>query len=250
MDSHSRLTSAVLLAAQHIDNLPDDIAANVAALKARADQEPSREPEDELAAELERLFGPLADQYADQIILGRQPETQDGENRLLVLLLLALLGASAASITQRATALGVVLSVTDVNTLATRWAQQYTFDAVRGINDTTRRVVSEAVSMYTRTPGMEKADVVKLLEPVFGKRRAEMIATTEITRAYSQAAHITQMEMQQRGIETKEQWVTWRDDRVCPICAPLHNSFDWQAEHPYGPPAHVNCRCWLALVRV
>ena len=146
--------------------------------------------------------------------------------------------------------LGLSLSVTDVNTLATRWAQQYTFDAVRDINDTTRRAISDAISMYTRTPGMEKADVVRLLEPVFGKRRAEMIATTEITRAYSQAAHITQIEMQQRGIETREQWVTWRDDRVCRICAPLHNSYDWQAEHPYGPPAHVNCRCWLALVRL
>lgn len=250
MDTHSLLTSAVLQAAQHVDNLPVDLAVKLATLKARVDQEPSREPEDELAAELERLFGPLADQYADQIVLGRQPETQDSDNRLLVLLLLALLGATAASITQRAAALGITLSVTDINQVATRWAQQYTFDAVRGINNTTRQAISDAISTYTSTPGMDKADVVKLLEPVFGKRRAEMIATTEITRAYSQAAHITQMEMQQRGIETREQWVTWRDDRVCPICAPLHNSFDWQSSFVYGPPAHVNCRCWLALVRV
>jgi len=147
-------------------------------------------------------------------------------------------------------ALGVSLSVTNINQTAGRWAREYTFDAVRGINNTTRQAISDAIGTYTSTPGMDKADVVKLLEPLFGKRRAEMIATTEITRAYSQAAHITQMELQQQGVETKEQWVTWRDDRVCPICAPLHNSFDWQAEHPYGPPAHVNCRCWLALVRV
>lgn len=250
MDIHSSLTSAVLDAAQHIDNLPDELTVKLTALKARADQEPSREPEDELAAELEALFGPLADQYADQIILGQQPATQEQENRLLVLLLLGLLGATAANVAQRAAALGVTLSVTDINATATRWAQQYTFDAVRGINNTTRQAISNAISTYASTPGMNKEDVVKLLEPVFGQRRAEMIATTEITRAYGQAAHITQIELERQGVQTKEQWVTWRDDRVCPICAPLHNSYDWQTDHPYGPPAHVNCRCWLALVRV
>lgn len=249
MDSHSRLTSAVLAAAQHIDNLPADLAANVAALKARADQEPSRDPEDELAAALAGEMGPYMQQVAEQIVNGQPPDTKDMDNRILVLLLLALLGATAANVTQRAAALGVQLSVTSINDAATRWAQQYTFDAVRGINSTTRQAISDAVSMYTRTPGMTKDDVVRLLEPVFGERRARMIAATEITRAYGQAAHIAQIELEQRGVKTKEQWVTWRDDRVCPICAPLHNSFDWQADQPYGPPAHVNCRCWLALVR-
>ena len=80
--------------------------------------------------------------------------------------------------------------------------------------------------------------------------RARMIATTEVTRAYSQAATITQEQMAAQGVQTTTQWVTWRDDRVCPICGPLHNRFDYQAEFPYGPPAHVSCRCWLAVVRV
>ena len=167
------------------------------------------------------------------------------------LLLLGLLGATTASALQRAQALGVELSIDAINRRATQWAQSYTYDMVRGINDTTRRAISDAVSAYTQTPGMTVDDVAALLEPTFGQRRAQAIATTEITRAYSQAATITQQEVAAQGLVTLRQWVTWRDDRVCPICGPLHNTFEdvWQIEQPAGPPAHVNCRCWLALVR-
>lgn len=251
MDTHSQLSDAVLQAAALLPVVPDDLAAQLVALKARQDQEPSREPEDELAAALAGEMGPYMQQVAERIVNGQTPDTKELDDRILVLLLLALLGATAASVMQRAAALGVPLSVTDINQAATRWAQQYTFDTVRGINNTTRQAISDAVSTFTRTPGMTQNDVAMLLEPVFGKRRAQMIAATEITRAYGQAAHIVQDEMRQRGITTREQWITWRDDRVCPICAPLHNTYEdvWKASVPYGPPAHVNCRCWLALVR-
>ena len=121
---------------------------------------------------------------------------------------------------------------------------------MRGINETTRRAISDAVQQYASTPGMTMDDVARLLEPTFGKRRASTIATTEITRAYSQAAQITQSQLANQGVIVKQQWVTWRDDRVCPVCAPLHNSFDWDTSFIFGPPAHVNCRCWLANVRV
>jgi len=42
-------------------------------------------------------------------------------------------------------------------------------------------------------------------------------------------------------------WITTRDDRVCPICEPLHKQWedDWRDTFAYGPPAHPNCRCHL-----
>jgi SPP1 gp7 family putative phage head morphogenesis protein len=249
MDTHSRLTSAVLAAAQLVPDLPTDLAANIAALKARADQEPSRDPEDELAAALAGEMGPYMQEVAEQIVNGKQPDTRNMDDRILVLLLLALIGAATANTLQRGRALGVGLSIDEVNRAASQWAQDYSYNLVRGINDTTRQAIRDAVLRYTTTPGMTVDDVTKLLEPTFGKQRASTIATTEITRAYSQAAHITQSQLADKGVIVKQRWVTWRDDRVCPICAPLHNSFDWDVQFIFGPPAHVNCRCWLESVR-
>ena len=248
MDSHSRLTSAVLQAAKLVDNLPVDLAANIVTLKARMHQEPSREPEDELAAALAGEMGPYMQRVAEQIVNGQQPDTSGMNERILVLLLLGLIGAAASSALQRSTALGIEVNIDDINRAAQGWARDYTFGLVRGINETTRQAISDVVQQYASTPGMTVNDVALLMEPTFGKRRASMIATTEITRAYSQAAQIVHDQMTQSGIASAQQWVTWRDDRVCPICAPLHNSFDWSTEIPDGPPAHVNCRCWLANV--
>lgn len=249
-DLHSQLTNSILQAAQVAPRLPSDLALKLGHLKARADQEPPRDPEDELAQQIEMLFGPLALEYARQIIAGQPPQTKEQEDKLLILLVLALLGASAASVVQRAAALGVPVGIEAINRAASQWAQSYSFELVRGINETTRRAIGDAVSAYARMPGMTEQDVARMLEPVFGQARARSIAATEITRAYSHAAQVTQTELERQGIQTAQQWVTWRDDRVCPLCAPMHNTFDWRATYPYGPPAHVSCRCWLALVRV
>ena len=251
MNPHRQLTDAVLQAASFLPTVPPDLAPGLLALKARVEQEPPREPEDELAAALAGEMGPYMQQVAEQIVNGQQPDTRGMDDRILVLLLLGLLGATTASTLQRSRALGVELSIDTINQRATQWAQSYTYNQVRGINETTQRAISDVVSAYTRTPGMTVDDVAKLLEPTFGARRAQTIATTEITRAYGQAATITQREMQSQGLLTLRQWVTYRDDRVCPICGPLHNTYEdaWQLEFPDGPPAHVNCRCWLAVVR-
>lgn len=42
-------------------------------------------------------------------------------------------------------------------------------------------------------------------------------------------------------------WHTSRDQRVCPICRPLHGRprEEWQTVAPLGPPAHVSCRCFV-----
>lgn len=42
-------------------------------------------------------------------------------------------------------------------------------------------------------------------------------------------------------------WHTSQDDRVCPICRPLHGRprDEWQSVFPLGPPAHPVCRCFI-----
>jgi len=49
-----------------------------------------------------------------------------------------------------------------------------------------------------------------------------------------------------------KQWWTNNDDRVCPICGPLHEevvdideNFVSLGVEYQQPPAHVFCRCWM-----
>jgi len=140
-------------------------------------------------------------------------------------------------------AVGVGLEVGTVNAAALEWARAYTFDLVKGLTETTRKTVSEATSAFLASPDMTRADLEKLLAGAFGERRASAIAVTEVTRASSQAATHYQSELARVGITMKRIWYTLADERVCPICGPLHNQTEdvWAAQFPMGPPAHPNC---------
>ncbi|MHC4445227.1 MAG: phage minor head protein [Planctomycetota bacterium] len=85
---------------------------------------------------------------------------------------------------------------------------------------------------------------------VFSKERADMVAITEITRS------ITMGELAILLVLAQEQnrifltfWYTQLDERVCPVCAPLHSTERafWQLAIPGGPPAHPHCRCYLTM---
>lgn len=86
------------------------------------------------------------------------------------------------------------------------------------------------------------------------RQRAKSIAITETTEAISQGRQAVWEQLEDQGyvdpvVATKE-WITARDERVCPICGPLdglaisvRDSFDTVG----NPPAHVNCRCTMIL---
>lgn len=91
--------------------------------------------------------------------------------------------------------------------------------------------------------------ILGLEEVVFSRERAEMIAVTEVTRAYAEGNTAA---WQATGIITQRQWQTAADERVCPICGPLQGVVVGMDE-PFpgdlpGPPAHPRCRCWLTPV--
>ena len=79
--------------------------------------------------------------------------------------------------------------------------------------------------------------------------RAEVIATTEVTRAYSAATNETQALLNETGLQMERVWNTQNDELVCPICGPLNQQPEsvWAGEFPEGPPAHPNCRCGESL---
>lgn len=104
---------------------------------------------------------------------------------------------------------------------------------------------------------------------VFSPTRAETIAITEITTAITAAETAARQDRANEDPEqrAKEQprdgaqgqppvivsdgtiaiWQTAEDERVCPVCGPLHDARAnrWATKFPEGPPAHPRCRCWL-----
>lgn len=130
-----------------------------------------------------------------------------------------------------------------------RWARKYTFKLIKGIDANTRRIVQESMRNWALTGGTV-ADLRKMLESSFGKVRAELIAVTEVTRAFAKAHHETWVES---GVVVAREWRTAEDLDVCPICrdelneeqAPLGEMFPGDVE---DPPAHPRCRCWTVPI--
>lgn len=162
-------------------------------------------------------------------------------------------------------ALPISIDWTRPNENAQAWARQYSFDLVRGLQDTTQAQVQANIANLQRDISgfFEKPTTLADLRGKIGQyipdwkdrlghiwssaERASMIATTEITRASVQG-DLASVEFLRSdyGIEMIPVWQTSRDEKVCEICMPRHNKRQndgW--DEP--PPAHVNCRCAISF---
>lgn len=119
---------------------------------------------------------------------------------------------------------------------------------VSSVDDTTRRYLAMRIS-EGREAFLTVDEIAKNIAdelPEITKTRAEVIALTETARAIS----TVQLETFKRnGIREKE-WATARDERVCPVCGPLHgkvikiDDYFESGEFVEGaPPIHPRCRC-------
>jgi SPP1 gp7 family putative phage head morphogenesis protein len=99
--------------------------------------------------------------------------------------------------------------------------------------------------------------LTKDLKPIFGKRRARLIAMTETTHS---AAQGTLRGYEASGVVKAMIWMTANDEKVCPYCGSLDGQTvglqgnfsdalppDLQAKLSgrtfKTPPAHPGCRC-------
>lgn len=82
---------------------------------------------------------------------------------------------------------------------------------------------------------------------LFDPSRAETVAITETTTAISLGERDVVDRMKELGVEIDALWITKQDERVCPVCGPLHNQSmsQWENDFPVGPPAHPRCRCFM-----
>lgn len=73
-----------------------------------------------------------------------------------------------------------------VNADASRWAREYVGQLITKVNDTTKESVRQTVQTWIETKA-ELPELRRALTPTFGRQRAELIAVTEVTRAYDEA---------------------------------------------------------------
>lgn len=150
------------------------------------------------------------------------------------------------------------------NRRATDYLKLYQLNTVPDITEVTRKNAVRVIGDWIESG--ENFDMLSMrLEPWLGESRARRIAVTEVTRTYA-AGNIASW--QSTGMVSQKVWRTARDERVCPICGPLHGAIvnldgsfmlddnalprglaGSGADFIYfAPPAHVNCRCWLQPV--
>ena len=75
------------------------------------------------------------------------------------------------------------------------------------------------------------------------RRRAEIMARTEIIRAHHQATIMEYQNWAVEGIKVKAEWATAQDNRVCPQCAPLEGEIFPLETAMNMIPVHPSCRC-------
>ena len=118
--------------------------------------------------------------------------------------------------------------------------------------DQLKQATDDSVQQLQQIPDDSKAIeqiAAKLkaeLDKALSAARAATIAVTETTTAYSagEAAAAAAIEAA-RDVRLPVVWLTEEDEKVCPLCGPLHNKgpVAWAHLYPSGPPAHPNCRC-------
>ena len=136
-----------------------------------------------------------------------------------------------------------------VNTSAQKWATEFAGQLATGITETTRGQVGQVIGDWIASGEPMPQLATRLREQAGIQRRAEMIASTETTRAFTEGNRIAWAES---GVVEREGWETADDERVCPICFPLSGKQNQKIgeDFPggYRPPAHVACRCWAVPI--
>lgn len=148
----------------------------------------------------------------------------------------------------QAQALGVSWQLT--NDAAAQWAREYTLKLSGDLTNTTKQNLAAAVADYIDTSSQNLGDLADVIQNIMGanEARANMIAVTEVTRAYAEGNTLMWKES---GLDVQRRWNTNNDDLVCTeICEPNNNNVVGLDEdvNGYDIPAHVNCRCWWTPV--
>jgi hypothetical protein len=151
-----------------------------------------------------------------------------------------------------------------INVSVVDWAEQCSKSTYLDLTQEQRDEIIRALMTYVKHPFAfdDETDFdvhgyfVNLLLPTFSREKAELVATTEITRIWAYFAQLGgegmknfYLPMDAINLKFLKIWNSRNDSEVCPICKGLegkevkiHDSF---SEGIFIPPAHEGCRCWI-----
>lgn len=135
--------------------------------------------------------------------------------------------------------------------LGSQWSEGRAKALASGYADNSREMLDRVSAGWKVDPENlpAKSKVSQDLFSVFGPDRAEGIAITEGTNAITAGSESAVG--QSGGLSEDDFWITEDDAKVCPICAPLHETPRpvWRLKFPSGPPAHPRCRCYIRYAK-
>ncbi len=151
----------------------------------------------------------------------------------------------------RHAAQGVQAEFDPFEATAQAWVEGHSFGLIQDLFDQTFATTKQALQK-TMADGWQAGESVNQLagriRSVFDqatRHRSYLIARTETTTA----ANAATLAVWQQAKVPYKQWLTGRDERVCPVCGaldgevvPLDEAFSLGMQ---GPPAHPGCRCSL-----
>lgn len=121
------------------------------------------------------------------------------------------------------------------------WAKSYTYELVAGITKTTREKLAAAIARFAEEP-QTMGTLRQSVAHIFSPERANLIAVTEVTRAYTGGGEAAADELRDAGFEIIERWHTKNDSLVCSDCR-AKNGDDITMFGSQRPPLHPGCRC-------
>lgn len=165
-------------------------------------------------------------------------------------------------VTERATFAAVTAGQIDtfalINQQVIQWVETYYVNgtnpgSVGSLNATSRQQFADAFTAWQQgempistAPGLN--GLIDALTPVFGPSRAELIASTEVTRVFTQATLLAEAS---NPYTVAYRFQTSADERVCPICSPLNQQTTPKNSSGFGdlgwPPLHPRCRCSISI---
>jgi hypothetical protein len=218
--------------------------------------------------QLERLQGNLQRQFIGMLEAGIVPpqswwdaaERQYEEEVAVLLLLIMLSSIRDHGGDEAVTPIARIWSEQRAKTAAQQFAENAKERAIKQLQKLEDRLNKAKAKIETNTqpsvpktpvtsPDIQQVDITEIIPDIAGKvlpnasfGDAAVTLTTQATSAGGEAvAHSN------GTVSTLDIWYTEEDGRVCPVCAPLHETSraNWSRFFPDGPPAHPKCRCWV-----
>lgn len=216
------------------------------------EEDPGPHPEREASesALREAVSSALSD-FEQRAVEALRNDEQPDYNELEALLVAALVAILARTARDRAVQIQEQFSLfvdqAALDAQIEAWAREYAATLAPQLASVTRGLMDQAAQ------AVSPDEFEQLIERAFGESRADGISITEITAAISMGLILLNgLYRAAHQVEADERWFTQLDERVCPICGPLHGTTreTWGTQFPNGPQAHPRCRCYLRVVKL